>query len=105
MQAFNQAQAVTIYKGWDMWCELLNQYFEVNQVSEGKRISLFLTLIVQEAYVLLRDLCTPELPQTKTLDALKKVMKDHLKPKPSIITEYKSQNINSKSATNNSNIS
>ena len=40
-----------------------------------------------KAYALLQNLLAPVKPAKKLFDALVKVMKDHLKPKPLLITE------------------
>jgi len=97
----NPVQQVTIVKGtigsisefnlekddWTMWFERLTHYFLSNEVEENKQVSLFLTLIGTEGYALLTDLCTPFKPWQKTLDELERIMRDHKKPKPNVMTQ------------------
>ena len=50
-------------------------------------MSLLITLIGSDAHALLKSLCTPEEPSKKTFAELCSVLKNHLQPKPSVITE------------------
>lgn len=77
----------TLQEDFSLWCERLEQYVLVNEIDERKRVPLFLTLFGTEGYALLRNLCTPSIPSTQSYEDLKKIMSDHLQPKPSIITE------------------
>ncbi|XP_043266601.1 uncharacterized protein K02A2.6-like [Venturia canescens] len=72
---------------WALWAERLEQYFIANDIPEAKKVSLFLTLLGSEGYALLSSLCTPVKPATKTFAELTTLIKNHLQPKPSIITE------------------
>ena len=72
---------------WNNWYERFEQYIIANDIAEGKWTSLFLTLIGSEAYALLRNLCTPQSPSSKTLNELADLMTNYLKPKPSVIAE------------------
>lgn len=72
---------------WSLWYERFEQYVLANDIQDGKKVALFLTLIGSEAYALLRNLCTPALPSSKTISELSEIMQTHLQPKPSIITE------------------
>uniref|UniRef100_A0A1Y1K4M7 CCHC-type domain-containing protein n=2 Tax=Photinus pyralis TaxID=7054 RepID=A0A1Y1K4M7_PHOPY len=72
---------------WDNYIERLEQYFIVNSVVDEKKVPLLLTLVGDEGYALLKNLCTPDLPSTKEFKELIKLMSNHLKPKPNIITE------------------
>ena len=57
-------------------------------------MALFLTLIGKDVYALLRDLCSPQKPDSFTIDDLAKTMKDHLQPTPNVIMErYKFKEI------------
>ena len=70
-----------------MWQERLEQFFIANDVIEEKKVALLLTLIGKNGYSLLRNLCMPESPSNKTYPELTKLMKNHLQPAPSEITE------------------
>lgn len=43
----------------------MEQYFLANYVEEGKKVPVLLTLIGEQAYKTLRDLCDPVLPKIK----------------------------------------
>ncbi|XP_051164949.1 uncharacterized protein LOC127283881 [Leptopilina boulardi] len=86
---------------WDLWSERLHHYFVAIDVSDEKKVSLFLTLIAAEGYALLRNLCMPTASSTRTLEELLKVIADHLQPKPSIIFErYKFKECKQKDGEN-----
>ena len=63
------------------------KYINANDIAAEKRVALFLTLMGSEAYALLRNLCAPELPSRLSLEQLRYKMKEHLQPKPSILSE------------------
>lgn len=48
---------------------------------------LFLTLIGNEGYLLLRDLCLPAKPLEKSYDNLKRLFFEYMNPKPNVVTE------------------
>ncbi|KAL7287183.1 hypothetical protein TKK_0018615 [Trichogramma kaykai] len=70
---------------WTQWQERL--YFVVNEMADAKKVPLLLTLIGKKGYALLRNLCIPDAPSTKTYDQLTLLMKNHLQPAPSKIAE------------------
>lgn len=72
---------------WNIWYERFEQFVDTNDVGETKKVGLFLTLLGNDGYKLIRSLSTPHLPKTKSLNDLQTIMSQHLKPKPSIITE------------------
>lgn len=72
---------------WTGWIERFDHYVEINSVSENSKKSLFITSLSLEAYELLRNLYAPSSPSTKLFTDLVKIMKDHLKPASSTITE------------------
>ncbi|XP_057338493.1 uncharacterized protein K02A2.6-like [Microplitis mediator] len=69
------------------WIDRFDHFAEINSVSENSKKSLFITSLSSEAYELLKNLCAPSSLSTKLFTDLVKIMKDHLKPAPSIITE------------------
>lgn len=69
------------------YIERVEQYFVANGVKDEKQVAVFLSLIGPQAYALLRNLLTPDLPSSKTFDVLKTTLKEHYMPKPSVIGE------------------
>lgn len=55
-------------------------------MTEDKKTAL-LTRLDEEAYVLLRNLCAPDKPNTKQFKDIIVLMKDHLNPAPSEVIE------------------
>lgn len=51
-----------------------------NGVDENKKVSLFLTLLGGEAYSILKDFLSPELPSQNTYTALKEALINHYSP-------------------------
>ncbi|XP_071578069.1 uncharacterized protein [Temnothorax nylanderi] len=68
---------------WEMYAERLELYFVANDVKEEKQAAVLLTKISADTYKLVRDLCAPDKPSTKTFKDLVKLINDHLNPKPS----------------------
>ncbi|CAG2194044.1 unnamed protein product [Mytilus edulis] len=70
------------------YTERLEEYFLANEIDDDdEKKSIFLTVCGEKTYSLLRNLCAPAKPNTKTFDNLKGVLTDHLRPKPLIIAE------------------
>ena len=72
---------------WKLWCERLEMYFLANDIQAEKKVSLFLTLLGKEAYALLRNLTTPQMPSQMSFQELIDVMGNHLQPARSVIAE------------------
>lgn len=66
------------------WSE---RFFVANDIREEKMASCLLTLIGKNGYALLKNLCLPVIPSWKTYEELLNLMKNHLQPPPSEITE------------------
>lgn len=77
--------------GWEEWCERLDQYFIANDIAQdgdNRRCkAIFLSSVGAKTYSLVRTLCHPAKPETKTLADLQKLVKDHLSPEPIVIAE------------------
>ena len=73
---------------WSIFKEKLEQFFIANKVAtdEIKR-AILLGHLSEEAYVLINSLCVPELPKTKTYEALTKLFDTHFSPKRSLFAE------------------
>ena len=70
------------------YIETVEQYFIANDVTdEKKQTAIFLTVIGNETYSLLRNLLAPESPARKTVKTLSETLIEHLKPQPIIIAE------------------
>ncbi|CAC5384147.1 unnamed protein product [Mytilus coruscus] len=73
---------------FEEYTERLEEYFLANEIDDDdKKRSIFLTVCGEKTYSLLRNVCAPAKPNTKTFDNLKEVLTDHLRPKPLIIAE------------------
>ena len=70
-----------------VYLERVDLFMEANELAGEKGVPVFLSLIGGRAYSLLRDLVAPENPKSKSLDQLKKLLKDHYEPKPLTIAE------------------
>ena len=72
----------------DEYYERVEQYFYANDVKdEKKQTAIFLTVIGNEAYSLLRNLFAPEKPSSKTVQVLYGKLKEHLKAEPIVIAK------------------
>ena len=73
---------------WSQWIERLEQYFDLNEITdEKKQVAMLLTMVGSKGYNLFRNLCLPDLPKSKTFKQLTKLMQNHLQPPPSEIAE------------------
>jgi hypothetical protein len=72
---------------FDCYVERLSMYFEANDIDEEKQKSVFLSVLGPKHYSLLRSLCAPDAPSTKTFDQLVATLKAHVSPKPLVIAE------------------
>lgn len=72
---------------WNSYIERFELFVECNGISSTKKVSTLLTVVGPKTYNLLRDLCTPNKPSTKSYDDIVKIVQDHLYPKPNLIAE------------------
>lgn len=76
---------------WEEWCERLEQFFIANSISttdDADRCkAIFLAKVGGKCYSLIRTLCHPDKPNTKSLVDLQKLVKNHLAPPPIVIAE------------------
>ena len=69
------------------WTERLEQWFVANDIEDaGKQRALFLSKVGARGYKLVRSLAQND-PKSKSYDELKKLMLDHLQPKPNEIAQ------------------
>src|SRR5207253_2248696 len=84
---------------WHEYCEILEQFFIVNDVTTEVKKRVLLSCIGHKAYTLLRDLSTRVLPSTKSYAELTLLLSKHLNPKPLIIGQrFKFYNYKQKSS-------
>ena len=70
------------------YIERLNQYFLANDINDNtKKRAIFITVIGNELYSLVRSLLAPAQPANTSYDNLVTTLSNHLTPKPVIIAE------------------
>ena len=76
---------------WEEYCEILDQFFEANDIDNGdKQRAILISVVGPATYKLIRNLVSPNKPSTKTYNQIVTIMKDHFNPKPSeIVQRYK----------------
>ena len=73
---------------WEQYVERLEFYFVAREVTEeAKQKATLLSACGASTYKLMCDLVSPEKPKDKTFAQLAEVVKNHLKPKPSVIVQ------------------
>lgn len=72
---------------FNAWTERFELYVALNEVNTHKKQLLFLTLLGNEGYALMRDLCSPQKPSEKKYEDLKNLLLNYINPKPNLITE------------------
>jgi len=70
------------------WTERFELYILLNEINKHKKKLMFLTLLGNKGYSLMRDLCTPKKPIDKSYDDLKLLLLNYIHPKPNTITEW-----------------
>lgn len=64
---------------WEIFIERLDQYFQANLVSEDRKVAVLLTLVSEDVYRTVKDLCFPFLPKNKTYEELVEVLNTQYK--------------------------
>ncbi|XP_046742528.1 uncharacterized protein K02A2.6-like [Diprion similis] len=77
----------SIGEDWELYEERLNQYFVANSVPEDRKVAVLITLIGQEAYKVLKNLCDPCLPSTKPYSELCDILNKQFAPRVSVFKE------------------
>lgn len=96
----NQGQAQRVLRGTigtlseyqigNDWCtyeERMEQYFLANYIEDNKKVPVLLTVIGEQAYKVLRDLCDPALPKDKTYRDLCEILRSQFSKKISVFKE------------------
>ena len=58
-----------------------------NEIAEDRQVHVFLAVVGPQAYKLLKNLCDPENPNSKSYEELKKILQAHYEPAPIVIAE------------------
>ena len=69
------------------YADRFTAFTEVNGIVDDKKTNLFLATVGPNAYRLVKNLCSPAEPKSKTLDELISLLKGHYAPEPIIIAE------------------
>lgn len=72
---------------WSSYIERLEIFFDANDIKAEKKVSTLLTVMGLKTYNLVKNLCAPEKPATKTFKDIVQLVEKHLSPTPSFITE------------------
>ncbi|XP_026742884.1 uncharacterized protein K02A2.6-like [Trichoplusia ni] len=74
-------------KQWPAYIRRVNQYILLNDVKDNLKVPMLITIVGEETYALMCDLCSPDFPEDKSYDELVKLVADHLEPQRSEIAE------------------
>lgn len=72
---------------WNVYAERLDQFFAVNDIPDEKRSALLISVVGNEAYKTLRDLCHPALPKNKPFEELCELLHKQYAPQVSLFRE------------------
>lgn len=87
--AVGHIETFNVGQDWSIYEERLEQYLLANFVEEERRVPVLLSVIGQEAYEKLKDLCDPDLPRDKTLEELCTILRHQFTPRVSVFKERK----------------
>ena len=74
-------------EGISAYLERATIYFRANDIVRDKQVAVFLSVVGEKIYALLRDLLAPDKPDSKTFKELAEVLTTHFEPKPLMIME------------------
>ncbi|XP_062864462.1 uncharacterized protein K02A2.6-like [Trichomycterus rosablanca] len=73
---------------WDEYCEVLEQFFIANGISEEeKKRAILISVVGAATYSLMRNLLSPVKPSEKSYAELVSLLKNHFNPRPSEIVQ------------------
>lgn len=72
---------------FNAWVERFELYVDLNEINKHKNKLMFLTLLGNDGYSLVRDLCMTKKPLDLSYVDLKQSLSDYINPKPNLITE------------------
>ena len=69
------------------YLEQLELFLTVNNVEDEKKVAHLLSGIGARAYAVIKNLVAPQIPKECSLDRIKELLINHLKPRPPVIAE------------------
>ncbi|KAK3728301.1 hypothetical protein QZH41_018117, partial [Actinostola sp. cb2023] len=72
---------------FESYVERLENFMIANAVKKEQKVAVLLTAVGPETYGLLRNLVTPDKPDSKEYKELVQILTEHLNPKPLVIAE------------------
>ncbi|XP_044747447.1 uncharacterized protein K02A2.6-like [Coccinella septempunctata] len=73
---------------WNIYKARLNNYFSANEISDtNKQRAILLNMLDEEAYKLIFNICSPDLPEDKSYNSLLELFDKHFTPKKSVLAE------------------
>ena len=69
------------------YADRFEAYVAANDIDIEKKVNVFLAVIGPDSYKLLKNLCDPENPNTKTFTRLSQLLQEHFEPTPIVIAE------------------
>ncbi|EEC14627.1 transposon, putative, partial [Ixodes scapularis] len=72
---------------WVSYDERLTSFLHLDKVPEEGKVHDFLSFVGPKTYGLLKSLTAPSLQSSKIFDELRRILGDHLAPRPSVIGE------------------
>ncbi|XP_022796269.1 uncharacterized protein LOC111334721 [Stylophora pistillata] len=69
------------------YADRFEAYVAADDIDDDKKVNIFLAVIGPDAYKLLKNLCDPENPNTKTFARLLELLQGHFEPAPIVIVE------------------
>ncbi|XP_053618601.1 uncharacterized protein K02A2.6-like [Plodia interpunctella] len=74
-------------KQWPAYVRRVNQFMLLNEIKTELKVSTLITVVGEETYNLMCDLCAPKHPEEKTYEELVELVRAHLEPQRSEIAE------------------
>uniref|UniRef100_A0A023FHF5 Tick transposon n=1 Tax=Amblyomma cajennense TaxID=34607 RepID=A0A023FHF5_AMBCJ len=72
---------------FESYLERFELYVLANDVAEGKKLAVFLTVVGPRVYEVLKNLPVPNSPASKTYDEVTALLKTHYSPRKAVIAE------------------
>ncbi|KAK8786159.1 hypothetical protein V5799_007476 [Amblyomma americanum] len=72
---------------FESYLERFELYVLANDVAEGKKLAVFLTVVGPRVYEVLKNLLVPNSPASKTYDEVTALLKTHYSPRKAVIAE------------------
>ena len=69
------------------YADRVDAFFSANDIPPQNKVNVFLAIIGAKTYKLLKNLCSPDEPKSKTFADLRKLLCDHYAPAPITIAE------------------